>query len=196
MGVPLAFRPERFLIRMRIPSFSILRLFWVVTACALVLAVILYCTQEYRRRLAVRIELKEMGASWVGFNSENNTSILFNQNLRSDRLKKYAGKIASAENKMFSVSDQHLKNLASLKSLSSLLFVSTDLEDTDLGLLQEFEEIGYLVFWKSALTDSQIEGLAELKNVAQISFISVDVAPAKLEALRAALPETKVILAN
>lgn len=181
---------------MRIPSFSISRLFLAITVCALLLAVVLYLTQEYRRQLAARLDLQEMGAGWVGFNSEKKISLVFKQNLTSDAIKKYSEEITSIECKLFSVQDEHLENLSTLKSLSTLLFVSADLEKLDLAALQNFSHLDYLVFWKTELSDSQKQALAALKNTSQISFISVNITASELDDLRASLPETRIVKAK
>ena len=176
--------------------YSIQRLFVVVTVSAVIVAALLFVTRSYRYQLAVSRDLKQQGAAWTVFNGIDEIRVGFNQNLETDDIHKYAGKIVAVENKLFTVTNQHVKRLNQLGALESLMFVSCNLERLDLGQLGHFKQLDFLVFWKTKLSEEQTQALEQLKNTVQISFISAGITQEEIERLKSALPNTKIVQAK
>ena len=133
--------------------FSLRSLFGAVTVAGVTLLVLMYLTADYRRQLAIRSELKAMGAYSVHFSAGNSFQASFHDPVASSEIAKYRD-VAVLDFKEAHVTDESLKNLSGLESVGVIIFSMSNVTDDHLLHLTTLGKIRHLCLSHTGLTDA------------------------------------------
>ena len=171
--------------------FSLRSLFGAVTAAAIALAVLMYFTFNYRKQLAIRSDLKAIGAHSVRFGAGNSIQASFHDPVSSPNIARYV-EIAALDFKEAHVTDESLQNLSGLKSVGVIVFSLSDVQDEQLRHLKGLGKVRHLWLSHTGLTDACVDALIDVPGLESVDVTNTLITPAGIARLRAARPSVVV----
>ena len=172
---------------LRSPRFSLRSLFGAVTAVAIVLALVMYLTIDYRKQLAIRSDLRALGAYSVRFGAGNSIQASFHDPVASPSIARYAD-IAVLDFKAAHVTDESLKNLSGLKNVGVIVFSLSDVQDDQLRHLKPLGKVRHLWLSHTRLTDACVDALIDAPGLESVDVTNTLITPSGIARLRAARP--------
>jgi len=171
--------------------FSLRSLFAAVTAAAIALALLLYLTINYRKQLAIRSDLRAMGAYSVRFGAGNSIQASFHDPVASPKIVKYA-EIAVWDFKAAHVTDESLQNLSGLENVGVIVFSLSDVQDDHLRHLKALGKVRHLWLSHTTLTDACVDALLEIPGLESVDVTNSLITPSGIARIRAARPSVIV----
>jgi hypothetical protein len=173
-------------------QFRLRTLIGFIAASGALLALVMWLTTEWRRRVGIGNELKAQGAAWVGFaGPESNPipSVLFHQPIPEgfhpeERLR-------SVELKAYDVKPECLSRLSRAGHMDRLFIISCDLSDEDVQALQEIEA-DHLLIWNAKITDASIPSIARVRGLGRVTLVNTSITQRGVQELLSRLPHAKI----
>lgn len=172
--------------------FSLRRLLGAVTVIAIALALLMYLTTEYRRRLAIRSDLQRMDAHSVIFSDSNSFSASFHVPVASPDIAKYRGQLQGLDFKGAHITDESLKNISGLETVDIIIFLRSDVRDDQLRLLKQFCKVRVLWLSHTNLTDACVDAVLEVPGLEIIMVKNSKITESGMDRLRKARPSLTV----
>lgn len=170
---------------------------FLLLACAVVavtLAIVLQLTKEYRRRLAIRADLMELGATHAVVLPGNRIRVLFTTPLTAADLAKHR-EIQGLEFKQTRIGADSLRHLNGLDRVDLLILDLCTLDSPDaLAPLAQVGRVRSLLIWNTPVTDAAIDDIAAIPGLERLDLHRTAVTPAGLDRLRTLRPEIEATL--
>jgi hypothetical protein len=174
-------------------QFRLRTLIGFIAVSGALLALTMWLTAEWRRRVGIGNELKAQGAAWVGFagpEPEPIPSVLFHQPIpKGFRTEK---RLRSVELKAYDVTPECLSRLSRAGHLDKLFIISCDLSDEDLDALPEVET-EHLLIWNAKITDASIPSIVHVRGLERLTLVNTSITQRGLQELRSRLPHAKIV---
>ena len=159
---------------------------------AILLALVLLLTQEYRRRLALESALLTKGASYVHFNEQGDVTIVFSNRLASNSLKGL-GILRNVELQGFDVNGETLAALSQSDGVESLMFQSCSVGDPRaLERLARIPGLKHVHFWNTSISDSALTEISHISGLKAVSFRATKVTRGGADTLSQSVRDLKV----
>ena len=171
--------------------FSIRALLVLTASVAVLLAIGLWLTKDYRERRALERRWRLQGAVYASVDENHLSSVVFTQPLSSGDLKDLTS-IHKVEFKGFSVDAATLQKLSAVERIDSLMFQSCSPPDS--ATLAELQNLPLkaLHFWSTPITDQAVDELSALTRVESMTFVNTQLTPHGISRLKAANPDLRV----
>ncbi len=171
--------------------FSLRSLFGAVVVASITMAILMYLTKDYRKQLAIRSSLGEMGAYSVQFGPGNSFQASFHDPVGSAEISKYS-EIACLDFKEAHVTDESLANLSGLKSVGLITFSLSDVRDEHLRHLNKLGKLRHLWLSHTGLTDACVEHLIDVPGLESVRVTKSLITQSGIRRLREARPSLVV----
>jgi len=167
--------------------FSLRTILATVAATAIVMMVLMHLTTDYREQLAIRSDLKAMGAYAVSFGPDNSIQASFHDPVASPEIGKYR-EIAVLDFKEAHVTDESLSHLVGLEKVGVIIFSLSDVRDDQLVHLGAIGEVRHLWLAHTGLTDACVDAIIDLPGLESVDVTNSSMTQAGISRLLEARP--------
>lgn len=174
-------------------QFRLRTLFGFLVVSGALLALAMWLTAEWRRRVGIGNELKAQGAAWVGFagpEPEPMPSVLFHQPIPEGF--RPEERLRSVELKAYDVKPECLSRLSRAGRMDRLFIISCDLSDQDLDALPEVET-EQLLIWNAKITDASIPSIVRVQGLERLTLVNTSITQRGIQELRSRLPHARIL---